>query len=68
MAEDTIGFLEAVVGRRAYPLGCSDGATVALLVALRRRRQGNARARLRNVRGVDDAELMVVPGTSHASW
>lgn len=36
MAEDTIRFLEQVVGGRARLLGYSDGAVVALLVALRR--------------------------------
>lgn len=36
MAEDTIQFLEQVVGGPARLLGCSDGAIVALLVALRR--------------------------------
>ncbi len=36
MAKDTIGFLEHVVGRAAPLVGCSDGAIVALLVALRR--------------------------------
>jgi pimeloyl-ACP methyl ester carboxylesterase len=36
MAQDTIRFLEQVVGGRARVLGVSDGATVALLVALRR--------------------------------
>ena len=36
MAGDTIRFLERVVGGRAHLLGCSDGAVVALLVALRR--------------------------------
>jgi len=36
MAEDTIAFLETVVGGNAHLVGCSDGATVALLVALRR--------------------------------
>jgi pimeloyl-ACP methyl ester carboxylesterase len=36
MAQDTIAFLETVVGERAHVLGCSDGATVALLVALGR--------------------------------
>lgn len=36
MAEDTIQFLERVVGGPARLLGCSDGAIVALLVALRR--------------------------------
>ena len=36
MATDTIAFLEAVVGRRAHVVGSSDGATVGLLVALRR--------------------------------
>lgn len=36
MAQDTIEFLEAVVDRPAHLVGCSDGATVALLVALRR--------------------------------
>jgi pimeloyl-ACP methyl ester carboxylesterase len=36
MAEDTIAFLEGVVGGHAHLVGCSDGATVALLVALRR--------------------------------
>ena len=36
MAEDTIAFLETVVGERANVVGCSDGATVGLLVALRR--------------------------------
>jgi pimeloyl-ACP methyl ester carboxylesterase len=35
MAQDTIAFLETVVGP-AHVVGCSDGATVALLVALRR--------------------------------
>ncbi|HEX4187739.1 MAG TPA: alpha/beta hydrolase [Solirubrobacteraceae bacterium] len=36
MARDTIAFLERVVGGPAHLVGCSDGATVALLVALRR--------------------------------
>jgi pimeloyl-ACP methyl ester carboxylesterase len=36
MAQDTIAFLESVVERPAYLVGCSDGAIVALLVALRR--------------------------------
>lgn len=36
MAEDTIGFLEEVVGQPAHLVGHSDGANVALLVALRR--------------------------------
>ena len=36
MAQDTIAFLESVVGRRAHAVGVSDGATVALFVALRR--------------------------------
>ncbi|HEY1511921.1 MAG TPA: alpha/beta hydrolase [Solirubrobacteraceae bacterium] len=36
MANDTIAFLEAVVGEPVHLAGCSDGATVALLVALRR--------------------------------
>jgi pimeloyl-ACP methyl ester carboxylesterase len=36
MADDTIAFLETVVGGPAHLAGCSDGATVALLVALRR--------------------------------
>lgn len=36
MAQDTIAFLETVVGGPAYLVGCSDGATVALLVARRR--------------------------------
>ncbi len=36
MAQDTIAFMEAVVGRRAHVVGCSDGAIVGLLVALRR--------------------------------
>jgi pimeloyl-ACP methyl ester carboxylesterase len=36
MAQDTIAFMETVVGEPAHLLGCSDGATVALLVALRR--------------------------------
>lgn len=36
MAQDTAAFLETVVGGPAHLVGCSDGATVALLVALRR--------------------------------
>lgn len=36
MAEDTIHFLERVVGDPVRLLGCSDGAVVALLVALHR--------------------------------
>lgn len=36
MADDTIAFLDAVVGEPAHVMGCSDGAIVALLVALRR--------------------------------
>jgi pimeloyl-ACP methyl ester carboxylesterase len=36
MASDTISFLETVVGEPAHLAGCSDGAAVALLVALRR--------------------------------
>lgn len=36
MAHDTIGYLEQVVGAPAHLVGWSDGAVVALLVALRR--------------------------------
>jgi pimeloyl-ACP methyl ester carboxylesterase len=36
MAADTIAFLERVVGGPAHLVGCSAGASVALLVALRR--------------------------------
>jgi pimeloyl-ACP methyl ester carboxylesterase len=36
MAQDTIAFIERVVGQPVGLLGSSDGATVALLVALRR--------------------------------
>jgi pimeloyl-ACP methyl ester carboxylesterase len=36
MAADTIAFLEAIVGGPAHLVGCSDGAIVALLVALQR--------------------------------
>jgi pimeloyl-ACP methyl ester carboxylesterase len=36
MAQDTIAFLETVVGGPAHLVGCSDGAIVALLVALQR--------------------------------
>jgi pimeloyl-ACP methyl ester carboxylesterase len=36
MAQDTIAFLEGVVGQPANLVGCSAGANVALLVALRR--------------------------------
>jgi pimeloyl-ACP methyl ester carboxylesterase len=36
MADDTIHFIERVVGEPARVLGCSDGAIVALLVTLRR--------------------------------
>lgn len=36
MAEDTVEFVESVVGRPARLLGCSDGATVALTTALLR--------------------------------
>lgn len=36
MAQDTIAFLETVVGQRAHVVGSSDGAIVALLIALRR--------------------------------
>jgi pimeloyl-ACP methyl ester carboxylesterase len=36
MANDTIAFLETVVGEPVHLAGCSDGATVALLVALLR--------------------------------
>jgi pimeloyl-ACP methyl ester carboxylesterase len=36
MAQDTVSFIESVIGQPVYMLGCSDGAVVALLVALRR--------------------------------
>lgn len=36
MATDTIAFVEAVIGGPARFVGCSDGAVVALMVALRR--------------------------------
>jgi pimeloyl-ACP methyl ester carboxylesterase len=36
MASDTVAFLERVVGGAARVVGCSAGASVALLVALRR--------------------------------
>lgn len=36
MAEDTIAYLQAQVGRQAHLVGWSDGAVVALLAALRR--------------------------------
>jgi pimeloyl-ACP methyl ester carboxylesterase len=35
MAQDTIAFMESVVGQRAHVVGSSDGAIVGLLVALR---------------------------------
>ena len=36
MAEDTIAFIEKVIGRPVHLAGCSDGAVLALVVALRR--------------------------------
>ena len=36
MADDTIAFLDSVVGGPAHLVGCSDGAIVALFVAMRR--------------------------------
>jgi len=36
MAQDTIAFIETVIGRPVHLAGCSDGAVVALVVALRR--------------------------------
>ena len=36
MAEDTIAFIDTVIGGPVYLLGCSDGATLALTAALRR--------------------------------
>jgi pimeloyl-ACP methyl ester carboxylesterase len=36
MAQDTVAFLETVVGGPAHLVGCSDGATVALVAAVRR--------------------------------
>jgi len=36
MAQDTVTFIETVIGQPVYLLGCSDGAIVALMVALRR--------------------------------
>ena len=36
MAQDTVTFVETVIGQPVYLLGCSDGAIVALMVALRR--------------------------------
>jgi pimeloyl-ACP methyl ester carboxylesterase len=36
MADDTIGYLEAVIAGRAHLVGWSDGAVVAMLVAMRR--------------------------------
>jgi pimeloyl-ACP methyl ester carboxylesterase len=36
MAQDTIAFIETVIGGPVYLLGCSDGASLALTVALRR--------------------------------
>jgi pimeloyl-ACP methyl ester carboxylesterase len=36
MAEDTIAFIDTVIGAPVFLFGCSDGAVVALTVALRR--------------------------------
>ncbi len=36
MAQDTVAFIETVVGEPAHLVGCSDGTTVALLAAPRR--------------------------------
>jgi pimeloyl-ACP methyl ester carboxylesterase len=36
MAQDTITFIETVIGQPVYLLGCSDGAILALTIALRR--------------------------------
>ena len=74
MASDTVAFLETVIGEPAHLAGCSDGAVVALLVALRRpdlvrKLVFIAGVRLEHAvelyRSLADAELAVVPGTSH---
>jgi pimeloyl-ACP methyl ester carboxylesterase len=36
MANDTIAFIDKVIGRPAHVLGCSDGAVIALTIAMRR--------------------------------
>jgi pimeloyl-ACP methyl ester carboxylesterase len=36
MAQDTVSFIESIIGQPVYLFGSSDGAVVALLVALRR--------------------------------
>jgi len=72
MAQDTIAFIETVIGGPAHLAGCSDGAVVALAVALRRpdlvRRLVLAAGVFHRdgwAQGVLDGELAVVPGTSH---
>ncbi|QCX74289.1 Putative aminoacrylate hydrolase RutD [Streptomyces sp. YIM 121038] len=57
MADDTIPFLEAVVGEPADLVGHSDGAFVAMLVAMRHV--------VEMYEALPRAELAVVPGTSH---
>jgi pimeloyl-ACP methyl ester carboxylesterase len=72
LAQDTIQFLEAVVGGPAHLVGHSVGAGVALHVALRRpdlvRRLVLVSGAFHHdgqMGGIAGSELAVVPGTSH---
>jgi pimeloyl-ACP methyl ester carboxylesterase len=68
MADDTVAYLDGVVGGPAHLVGWSDGAVVALLVAQRRPELVDRQPFLTAASLDLQARICVVAGFWHISW